>query len=121
MGPPHDTDSATGDFVQLSLWSAIEIYVGIMCACMPGMRAFYTRIFRGGKWEKTGPSQAYHYGNCNSGAGQPRSATNTFGSSETKNRIKRKDDFEMMVSEVDVDSESQEDLTNRRKEERSWR
>ena len=77
-----------------------------MCACMPGMRAFYTRIFRGRKWEKTRPSQAYHYGNGNSGAGQPRSANSTFGSSGVKNKIKRKDDFEMMVSEVDVDRES---------------
>lgn len=39
--------SHTGDFVNLSLWSAIEIYVSIICACLPGTRNFYNRVILG--------------------------------------------------------------------------
>ena len=97
--------SIIGDFVELSLWSAIEIYVGIMCACMPGMRAFYTRVFRGRKWEKTGASHGYPAVSDT----HRKSASDTFASSGTglRGKIHRKSQFELMVTETD----STEDLT----------
>lgn len=101
-----------GDFVQLSLWSAIEIYVGIICACMPGMRAFYTRIFRRRKDERAGTSQGY-----TKGTGSYLKNTNdTFSSTSSagfKSKIRMKNDFELMVTE----NESTEDLTAKKKPE----
>lgn len=99
-----------GDFVQLSLWSAIEIYVGIICACMPGMRAFYTRVLRGRKAEKTSKSQSYP----TSGASYSKNGTETLGSagsSSLRNKIRMKNDFELMVTEND----STEDLSPKEK------
>lgn len=101
-----------GDFVQLSLWSAIEIYVGIICACMPGMRAFYTRILRGRERKRTSTSTSQGY--ATSGASYSKNATETFGSagsSSLRDKIRTKNDFEMMVTETD----STEDLTTKEK------
>ncbi|KAK5086256.1 hypothetical protein LTR70_007370 [Exophiala xenobiotica] len=99
--------NASWDFVELSLWSAIEIYVGIMCACMPGMRAFYTRVCRGRNWEKTGASHGYP---AVSNTHQ-KSARDTFASSGTglRDKVHRKGQFELMVTETD----STEDLTHK--------
>jgi hypothetical protein len=34
------TTNPTWDFVDVGLWSIVEIHVGIMCACLPQLRAF---------------------------------------------------------------------------------
>ncbi|KAK2031714.1 CFEM domain-containing protein [Colletotrichum zoysiae] len=37
--------NATMDFLDVSVWSTIEICVGIMCACLPAMRMILVKIF----------------------------------------------------------------------------
>jgi len=94
-----------GDFVGLSLWSAIEIYVGIMCACMPGMRALYSKLFRGRKWSKGDAS----HGDSAGSSSLQKSASEALSSAASGlgDKIYKKNEFELMVSEND----SKEDLT----------
>lgn len=77
---------------------------------MPGMRAFYTRIFRGRKWEKTGASHGYPAVRNT----HQKSASETFTSSGSglRDKMHRKNQFELMVTETD----STEDLTNKKEE-----
>lgn len=37
--------NATWDFYDVSLWSTVEICVGIMCACLPNIRLLLVRLF----------------------------------------------------------------------------
>ncbi|KAK1623500.1 CFEM domain-containing protein [Colletotrichum phormii] len=37
--------NATMDFIDVSVWSTIEICVGIMCACLPSIRMILVKIF----------------------------------------------------------------------------
>ncbi|KAH8719142.1 hypothetical protein GQ44DRAFT_624042, partial [Phaeosphaeriaceae sp. PMI808] len=39
------TTNVTWDYLETSLWSLIEIYVGIICACMPALNLGLQRIF----------------------------------------------------------------------------
>lgn len=39
------TDSRVGDYVAASYWSIIELDTGIVCACMPSLRALVLRYF----------------------------------------------------------------------------
>lgn len=59
------SSNATYDNFPVSLWSTVEINVGIMCTCMPTLRLLLVRLFptlgSGSSYGK-----AYHY---NSGAG----------------------------------------------------
>lgn len=41
-----------GDYTRVGLWSSIEVYVGVVCACMPGIRAFLTQVYPAGRWAK---------------------------------------------------------------------
>lgn len=40
-----NTMNPTWDYYHAGLWSAIEVYTGIICACMPTARVFLMRIF----------------------------------------------------------------------------
>ncbi|KAI0009042.1 hypothetical protein F4779DRAFT_584288 [Xylariaceae sp. FL0662B] len=40
----RSSDNLTWDFYGISLWSTVEITVGIICACMPAMRLILIRI-----------------------------------------------------------------------------
>ncbi|KAL2870903.1 uncharacterized protein BJX67DRAFT_389799 [Aspergillus lucknowensis] len=40
-----NTTNLTWDYVQLGYWSTIEIHVGVICACMPAIRALFRRIW----------------------------------------------------------------------------
>ncbi len=81
---------------------------------MPGVRAFYTRIFRDRKWEKTGASHGYP---AVSGS-QHKSAVETFGSSGSgpRNKIAGKVEFELMVTEIG----STEDLTSEEESQKAF-
>ncbi|KAL4869863.1 hypothetical protein BDV12DRAFT_70191 [Aspergillus spectabilis] len=35
------TDNPTKNFVSIGIWSLLEVYLSIICACMPGIRAFF--------------------------------------------------------------------------------
>lgn len=50
----------TGDLVQLALWFLIDIYCGIICACLPGARNFYIRFVLGKLFGKQTPSSGGH-------------------------------------------------------------
>jgi hypothetical protein len=39
------SDNATWEFFDVSLWSTIEISVGIMCVCLPAVRLLLVRVF----------------------------------------------------------------------------
>ncbi|ORY01680.1 hypothetical protein BCR34DRAFT_91515 [Clohesyomyces aquaticus] len=39
------TSNITWDYLEASLWSVIEVYVGIVCACMPSLRLGLQRLF----------------------------------------------------------------------------
>ncbi|KAL3455725.1 hypothetical protein BJX64DRAFT_281876 [Aspergillus heterothallicus] len=40
----NSTTNPTKDFVPVGMWSLLEIDIGIMCACMPGIRALCKRL-----------------------------------------------------------------------------
>ncbi|KAL2856463.1 hypothetical protein BJY01DRAFT_263517 [Aspergillus pseudoustus] len=41
----NNTMNPTKDFVPVGMWSLLEIDIGIMCACMPGIRALCKRLY----------------------------------------------------------------------------
>lgn len=50
MTPAFDSFAAnisTEDYVEVGIWSTIEVPVGVMCACMPSIRALFRDIFPG--------------------------------------------------------------------------
>lgn len=59
------TDNTTWEFFDVSIWSTIEICVGIMCACLPTIRLFLVKLFPvlGGSSNRTGAGRYYMYGN----------------------------------------------------------
>ncbi|GIK00967.1 hypothetical protein Aspvir_004997 [Aspergillus viridinutans] len=38
------TDNVTWDYVEVGYWSTIEVHVGIICACLPALRALMRRL-----------------------------------------------------------------------------
>ncbi|GFF34748.1 hypothetical protein IFM61606_04720 [Aspergillus udagawae] len=38
------TDNVTWDYVEVGYWSTVEVHVGIICACLPAMRALMRRL-----------------------------------------------------------------------------
>lgn len=50
--------NATYDFAALAVWSLIELDVGVICACMPGMAGLFRRLKkRGAEYIQTKSSQ----------------------------------------------------------------
>ncbi|KAL3467197.1 hypothetical protein BJX64DRAFT_192222 [Aspergillus heterothallicus] len=41
----NSTTNPTKDFVPVGVWSLLEIDIGIMCSCMPGIRALCKRLY----------------------------------------------------------------------------
>ncbi|OCL12389.1 hypothetical protein AOQ84DRAFT_155692 [Glonium stellatum] len=52
-----NTQNVTWDYVPIGYWSTIEVHVGIICACLPALRALQFRIFPSTKR----PSQYEYY------------------------------------------------------------
>lgn len=40
-----DTINPTWDYVNVAIWSDVEVNVGIICICMPSLRLLLTRLF----------------------------------------------------------------------------
>lgn len=63
----------TWDQVDVVTWSAIEVNVGIICACLPTIRVILVRFFPSIMGTTKNSSQAYHskygYGNGSRGMG----------------------------------------------------
>lgn len=66
--------------VNIGIWSLVEVYLALICACMPGIRAFfnytYTRFYS--------KSSQYDYGSS-SGGGRGR-GSNAFSSPAVQSR-----------------------------------
>ncbi|CBF69517.1 hypothetical protein AN6415.2 [Aspergillus nidulans FGSC A4] len=57
------------DFVPVGVWSLLEIDVGIMCSCMPGIRALTKRLYSTLFKTDGQPSSGYRYGSRQSKPG----------------------------------------------------
>ena len=57
-------NNPTWDFYDVSVWSTVEICVGIMCACLPTVRLVLVRLFPilGGSSHRSRGNQYYEYG-----------------------------------------------------------
>lgn len=66
-----NTANPTYDYAHLALWSLIEIDVGIICACMPGMATLLKRMWPKvfGTTRGTGPAYPTPSGKSNDSAG----------------------------------------------------
>ncbi|KAL6233068.1 hypothetical protein BDW75DRAFT_246823 [Aspergillus navahoensis] len=65
----NDTTNPTKDFVPVGVWSLLEIDVGIMCSCMPGIRALCKRLYKSLFKESSHPGSGYRYGSRQSKPG----------------------------------------------------
>jgi hypothetical protein len=66
-------NNPTWDFYDVSVWSTVEICVGIMCACLPIIRLVLVRLFPilGGSSARSRGNQYYEYGTSgNTGHGR---------------------------------------------------
>lgn len=78
------------------MWSGIEIYVGVVCACMPGVRAFTRQVFPGSRWKRTGLKMRTKGSRNHSGGSDP-SSLGTIGSGPAAaKRSRREEEFELM-------------------------
>lgn len=79
------TNNPTWNFYDVSVWSTVEICVGIMCACLPTIRLVLVRLFPilGGSSHRSRGNQYYEYGtgpgNTNPGRAPGASARGTVG------------------------------------------
>lgn len=65
------SSNATSDNFPVSLWSTVEINVGIICTCMPTLRLLLVRVFPGlGSGSSYATGKAYNY---NTGGQMPSS------------------------------------------------
>lgn len=62
--------------VNIGIWSLVEVYLALICACMPGIRAFfnytYTRFYS--------KSSQYDYDSSSGGGGRGGRGSNAFSS-----------------------------------------
>lgn len=40
-----NTKNMTQDYVDLGVWSTVEVPVGVICACMPAIRSLFRHVF----------------------------------------------------------------------------
>ncbi|KAL4745346.1 hypothetical protein BDW72DRAFT_208267 [Aspergillus terricola var. indicus] len=65
----NDTTNPTKDFVPVGVWSLLEIDVGIMCSCMPGIRALTKRLYTTLFKNRSQTGSGYRYGSRQSKPG----------------------------------------------------
>ncbi|KAH7035914.1 uncharacterized protein B0I36DRAFT_382528 [Microdochium trichocladiopsis] len=78
------SSNATFDYWGVSVWSTVEITVGIMCACMPSMRVILVRF-----WPRIFGSSSYASRNKSSGYGvgsKPRTGNTSQADTTSKSR-----------------------------------
>lgn len=82
-------------FATISIWSALEIDLGVICACLPGMRLFVSYYLNQWGWKSQGssaqPSRHISFGNnLSSGGGRKKSTPgSTFqGSRHSQSKIR---------------------------------
>jgi len=85
-----NTDDFTYAVELPGIWSIIEVDVGILCACMPGIRALLSALFPKLVGSTRDKKQSYYYGNDISGKG---ASFPQFSSREEFRKSVVKDDF----------------------------
>ncbi|KAK0659709.1 hypothetical protein QBC41DRAFT_286988 [Cercophora samala] len=45
-----DATNPTATFAQITMWASLEINVGIICACLPGIRLLFSNLLRRSGW-----------------------------------------------------------------------
>ncbi|KAK4173103.1 hypothetical protein QBC36DRAFT_62614 [Triangularia setosa] len=45
-----DATNPTATFAQVSMWASLEINIGIICACLPGIRLLFSNLLRRSGW-----------------------------------------------------------------------
>lgn len=83
------TTNPTLDYTSLGLWSIIELDVGIVCACMPGMATLLRHILPRAFGTLKGSSN----GTVNTNDIRTYGGTQGMGSSHTKNKISKTTDI----------------------------
>ena len=85
--------NATWDNFPVSLWSTVEINVGIMCTCMPTLRLLLVRLFPalGGSTSRGygGGGGGYYSGGKSGGGGPGKSGTGAGGGGGQSSRHRR--------------------------------
>ncbi|KAK9770981.1 hypothetical protein SCAR479_12330 [Seiridium cardinale] len=89
------TRNITQDYVEVGYWSTIEVPLGIVCACMPAIRALYEHIFSGG-------------------VGTSRSAHTEFAGAATSSSLRPQQEW--LVLQNMPEHQSDADLVSRSKE-----
>lgn len=79
----------TWDFVDIGIWSSVEIHVGIICICLPSLRLFLVHLFPKllGTGSYFSDSKETGYNNASSGGARSRSRPGLV--SGTVSRIER--------------------------------
>jgi len=77
------TTNPTLDYLSLGLWSIIELDVGIICACMPGMATLLRRVLP----RAFGTLKGSGNGTANTDGLQTYSGKGRMGSPRVKNKI----------------------------------
>lgn len=83
------TTNPTLDYLSLGLWSIIELDVGIICACMPGMATLLRRLLPSVFESIKGSSN----GTADTDGLRTYSGEGTMGNSFSKNKISKRTDI----------------------------
>jgi hypothetical protein len=87
--------------------------VGVFCACMPGMRAFYTQVFPGKRWKENRCKRSQDY----TSSGHPSSSGTVGSNGRVGSQAKRQDELEL-ISIGSTELASRHDLAEEREVER---
>ncbi|OAQ93980.1 CFEM domain-containing protein [Purpureocillium lilacinum] len=80
------TANSTWEFYDVSLWSTIEICIGVICACLPTIRLLLVKLIPA-LAGSTQRSQYYRYGTGGNTSGRGRSKTATSSNHQTTVRV----------------------------------
>lgn len=77
------------------------MYVGVMCACMPGIRAFFTQVLKIGDWKRS--KEGHERVNSN----QPKDSNKSIGSGGgVLKQYKEKDPYGLTTEDLESQSTS---------------
>jgi hypothetical protein len=88
------TTNPTLDYLSLGLWSIVELDVGIICACMPGMAALLRRVLPRAFASLKGTSK----NTANTDEIRTYGGDRRMGSSPTKSKISKQTDIKVSFS-----------------------
>lgn len=77
------------------------MYVGVMCACMPGIRAFFTQVLKVGDWKRNKEGRE----RVDSGGATDSNKSIGSGGGVMKNS-RQKDPYDLTAAELEFESTS---------------